>query len=234
MSMDAPDWERILVTVQSEGDVPDAPDWERIAVAPGGAPIGGGGGQSGPIASDFGWVGWSFPPWQVTAGANAVQGRGTTYLTPVKALSTTTVHGISYVVAAPSSAPTSGHSYVGLYSWSGTTPLLGTFTLLGATASGTVDASMETAGGYNELLASGVAVTAGDLYYCAFITGTANYVCESPYWFALGINYPNNSAPPPSAPMGGYYVGGTSTLPSTISAASIDFTPGNMLWMAMY
>jgi hypothetical protein len=41
MTMDAPDWERVSVTVAATGDVPDAPDWERIIVGSGGVPIGG-------------------------------------------------------------------------------------------------------------------------------------------------------------------------------------------------
>lgn len=43
-SLDAPDWERIVTTVQAAGDVPDAPDWQRLVVGPGGTPVGGGGG----------------------------------------------------------------------------------------------------------------------------------------------------------------------------------------------
>lgn len=40
-SNDAPDWERVVTTVEAMGDVPDAPDWQRIVVGEGGAPVGG-------------------------------------------------------------------------------------------------------------------------------------------------------------------------------------------------
>ena len=41
MSIDAPDWRKI-VTVVAGGPVSDAPDWERVVTGPGGGSIGGG------------------------------------------------------------------------------------------------------------------------------------------------------------------------------------------------
>jgi hypothetical protein len=41
MPVDAPDYQKVVITVPSTGMVTDAPDWQRVIVSPGGAPVGG-------------------------------------------------------------------------------------------------------------------------------------------------------------------------------------------------
>lgn len=95
---DAPDWQRVVVTVASGGVTQDAPDWQNTIVAPGGTPVGGSlaieaGVLSGDIvlAANATVTVFSIPltagKWQVTAAAAIAQdvsaSSGTTvYLQP--------------------------------------------------------------------------------------------------------------------------------------------------------
>ena len=166
MSIDAPDWQRIVVTVTSTGAVPDAPDWQRIVVGPAGAPVGGGG-VGGSLIGFYtanGIMGVTCDPAACTG--TATHGGGNISLNAFQALTTGTA-GHVYLIVQSGRIPTANQNYIGIYDAGATTA--GTATLLGATAPGVVDAVETAIGAYKLPLAAGVPLTAGKMYYFAML-----------------------------------------------------------------
>lgn len=169
MTIDAPDWERIVSTVLATGDVPDAPDWERIVVGSGGTPVGGGG-ETDWVPSDLGYSGWACHPYICNFSAAVFKPtNGVVYIILIRASKTTTLTSVVLNINGASSTPTTHASFLGIYTTGIVSGVQGQPQLLGSTAAGAMDAIMQANGFHNVALASGVNVTANTMYYGALL-----------------------------------------------------------------
>jgi hypothetical protein len=233
MATDAPDWQTII-TLQSGGAVTDAPDWTDVVTGPGGTPpvVGGGSGDWQP--QDFGWVGWTSQMW---TGSSFTASSGSAFTGSLfRAATSATISHLVMYVRTSSLTLTANESYLCLYT-SAAYGLSNPLTLLGNTSAGAIDSSLTTAGEtyVSFPLASGVAVTAGTLYYAALlITLTGGTVS------VLGSAWPSNNlaqAPVPNGVPGFWITGG---VPTTKPPTSFFFgnPTTNMAasgpWMAGY
>lgn len=162
MSLDAPDWERIAVTVQAAGDVPDAPDWERIVVGSGGGPVtvvgGGGNGLLGPWAN-AGFIGVTIDP-GIGPGTQGLLSPNLTVMA-FTALFTGPVHNV--VVPLTSGAVfTSANTYAGVYDMGQASA--GNMTLLCTSASGAAATAWTAQGSVPVAMTTNPTLTAGQSY----------------------------------------------------------------------
>lgn len=170
MSIDAPDWQRIIKTVEAMGDVPDAPDWERIVVGPGGTPVTAAAGAS-PFSPYFamGMLGVTID------GTTESSGRSPTAGKPVfqafTAGATGTINNI-YLYIVTGASVTTNENFLSIYDWGVATA--NTYTLLGQTPAGDVDAAFKTTGIAQGTLSTGVPVVAGETYVMSILCG-GNY-----------------------------------------------------------
>lgn len=166
MTIDAPDWQRIITTVEAMGDVPDAPDWERIAVAPGGGPVGQVGFAGSPFSNyvAIGYAGLSIDP--MIPMANRGPTGGKLNLFTFTALLSTTVNYITFYVGEPGT-PTANENFVFMYDWGQATA--NTYTLLGQSAAGVLEPLIPTNGIVKCPLTSGVPIVAGQQYVMGFL-----------------------------------------------------------------
>lgn len=167
--MDAPDWQRVVATVQVVGAVPDAPDWERIVVGPGAGPIPVASGGATSIYLGGGFLGVTTDPAPVSSSGAHIQGViGLLAFTP---FATGTVNNIYVPVEASSSGFTPNQNFVGIYDMGITTA--NTFTRLATSAAGVCDTVFNTAGMHKVPLATGAEVTQGGYYAIALLNNGA-------------------------------------------------------------
>jgi len=221
MTIDAPDWQRILTTVEATGDVPDAPDWERIAVAPGGNPIGptpGGGSLSPYFVAGFKAL--TVDPAAVTQ----VDGHdeGNIALTVFTPFTTFTVNYVYFIVGGVSGL-TPNENYIGIYDCG--VKAANTYTLLCATAAGVCDTAFASSGYKKVALTNPVT-----------LSGTSNYalaVLNNGATPSFDFAEPNNSATPnplsTTYPFRSYTNSTFTTLPSSIAYSAVTLT--GVLWM---
>ena len=222
-SIDAPDWQRVIVTVQASGDVPDAPDWERIVAGPGGTPVGGGGAPAGFAAvwTGAGMIGVTMEPMLLTGGVNLLG--GSTYMFPFVALATASASTV-WLPLTSSGTYTSATSYAGLYDFGQASA--GHFTLLASTPVGAAATAWDAGGETSVALASSVPLTQGQIYNVAITAGGATLP-------ALGVTL-NGSAPPyPNFSTKPLWCGGFSlvanALPASIAFTSVSHNTRNGL-----
>ena len=165
MTIDAPDWQRIITTVAATGDVPDAPDWERIAVGPGGTPVGpapGGGIIS--VYYNAGFVGVTVDPNAAVNTSNHTE--GVVALTIFSALATVAATGLTFLVYG-GDAVTANQNFLGIYDVGQTTA--GHATLLGATAAGVCDTPFANTGLHTVNFSSPIPLIEGESYYVGLL-----------------------------------------------------------------
>jgi hypothetical protein len=221
MSLDAPDWQRLLVTVNAAGDVPDAPDWERIAVAPGGQPIGPtpGGGVVSPYYV-AGFKALTVDPATVTGVTG--HATGVVALIVFTPFTTFTVNYV-YCIIGGTSGLTPNENYLGIYDCGQTTA--STYTLLCATAAGVCDTAFAT-GGYQKIaIHNPVSLSGSENYALALLNNGANP--------SFDYAAPNNSATPnplsTNYPFRSFSTATHTTLPTSIAYSAVTLT--NDIWM---
>lgn len=223
MTIDAPDWQRIVTTVLAAGDVPDAPDWERIVVGPAGVPVGPGAGfTSYSPYIGAGYIGLTADPYVYTAvtGHNA----GVMSLTMFTALVTGTARFITMWVGGAQST-TANENFVALYDTGQHTAA--TATLLGASAAGAADVPFATNGLAKIALSSSVPLTAGQNYFAGFlsnqpsaVSGFANIACLAQQILnPVGTTYP----------IRGFGTGPYTTPPASLAFSAFSLTVNTWL-----
>lgn len=212
-SNDAPDWERVVVTVEATGDVPDAPDWERIVVGSGGTPIGGGGVGTSLIQPfvNAGFLGVTMHPYTGIGGASLLG--GTLYIMPFAASATATVNNVLLAVATGTSL-TSTTTIAGIYDWGEATA--GTMTLLCASASGAAATVWASSGIHPVAMSTHPTLTAGKTYAVAVQIGGGPLPVEG--LTLSGISTGGLATFPIGASLGG----SATTLPGTITFLSAN------------
>jgi hypothetical protein len=220
MSLDAPDWERILVTVEAMGDVPDAPDWQRIAVGPGGTPVTGGGG--GPsflgLYSPY-YLGVTMDP----QGAQNTVGTlgGYHWMMAFVATATGPAHNI-LLPLNNTGTYTSGTTWAGLYDFGQTTP--NTFTLLAQTASGAAATAWDPGGFTSVALSTNPTLTAGQTYAVAVLSNGGTLTT---WGYTLGGGGTVRNAT--STPFQCFINGGRTTLAPTLAFSAMTGSLRNFL-----
>lgn len=184
---DAPDWQRIVTTVQAAGDVPDAPDWQRIVVGPGATPVGGGSG-GGLLSTYYNaeFLGVTIDPTGTTTSA-VPRASSVTFMmfAPFKTATANYIWPNIYT----GGTPTANECFMAIYDTGQATA--GYATLLGATATGACDVPFSQTGPHKIALATPVALTAGQNYYAAMLN---NYSAAVGNIYANAIN--GNAANP--------------------------------------
>jgi hypothetical protein len=195
-SIDAPDYQTII-HIQTTGAPTDAPDWEHVATGPGGtAPVTVTGASPYSVYAAMGLFGLTLDPMANTSTLGPTA--GVVNFCAFTAMATGTA-GHMYTYCSSAHAVTADENFFGLYDWGETTP--GTFTLLGNTAAGAIDAALAAGGLITGAMASGVALTAGNVYALAllingsgvpsFVAGNANNAVPlNPF----GTTYPVGTA----------------------------------------
>ncbi len=118
---DAPDWQKVVALTTSVGQVTDAPDWQRIVTAPGGQPVGGGGGSNsiyGPQAGG-GALGVTIP-WYF-GNTTVTYPLGALVLTMFTALVSGTIGNVQVWVET-GEMPTADENFLCIYDAGQTTP----------------------------------------------------------------------------------------------------------------
>jgi len=166
-SLDAPDFQTVITTVESTGDVPDAPDFQEIAVAPGGKPISGGGtSYPGPYSTaqiwEYGF--FTMDPCAVTTSAALLSGQ--VYLAAFVALNTVSVLEVSFLVNSAGTG-TADECYIGIYASSASTQR--PTDLLGSSAAGVLEGYLSSTGLVSPPFSDYISLTAGTLYYFALL-----------------------------------------------------------------
>jgi hypothetical protein len=166
MSLDAPDWQRIITTVTAAGDVPDAPDWQRIVVGSGGTPVGGGSGFSFMgLYATAGFIGVTMDP-QIAINNVGLLG-GTMYLMAFTAMATGPVSNVIVPINGGSTY-TANETWVAIYDFG--QALAGHFTLLAQSASGVAAAVWANTGANPVALSTNPTLTQGQTYVAAAVT----------------------------------------------------------------
>lgn len=178
MSLDAPDWERIAVTVQAAGDVPDAPDWERIVVGSGGGPVtvvgGGGNGLLGPWAN-AGFIGVTIDP-GIGPGTQGLLSGNLTVMA-FTALFTGPVHNV--IVPLTSGNTLTGNStYAGIYDMGQASA--GNMTLLCTSASGAAATAWTNQGSVAVPMTTNPTLTSGQSYAVGVQINGGGLACFGP------------------------------------------------------
>ena len=222
---DAPDWQRVVQTVQSTGAVPDAPDWQRVVVGPGGAPVGGGGGGggSGLTPAIYGWQQWSAPLWTITNYPAWPVGNGSILLVGMVAESAATWSSAFVRVINVGTSPTPNSNYVGLYAATVTSGSLSSLELVASSAAGAADNAWTVAGFTPVDFATAYKVTAGTLYYAAFLLDMGGQpAIGGPQGTIFGLDS--------AIPLSAYATGPYSALPSSLTSADLTALPQTTFW----
>jgi hypothetical protein len=163
-SIDAPDYQTIL-HLQTTGAPTDAPDWEHVATGPGGTPpVTVTGASPYSVYAAMGLFGLTLDPMANTSTLGPTL--GAVNFCAFTAMATGTA-GHMYIYVTSGHAVTADENFLCLYDWGETTSA--TFTLLGNTTAGNIDAALAAGGLVTGALASGVALTAGNVYAMALI-----------------------------------------------------------------
>ena len=222
---DAPDWQRVVQTVQSTGAVPDAPDWERIVVGPGGAPVGGGGGGGGAgglTPAVYGWQQWSAPLWTIT-NYPAWPVAGGILLVGMVAGSAATWSSAFVRVINVGTSPVTDENYVGLYAATISGGSLSSLALVASSAAGAADNAWTVAGFTPVDFATAYKVTAGTLYYAAFLANMGGYPdIGGPQGTIYGLDS--------AIPLAAYSSGPYTALPSSLTSADLTAFPQTTFW----
>ncbi len=121
---DAPDWQKVVVTVPSGGVTQDAPDWQNTVVSPGGTPVGGGQALDRPSAATYALTGWDFPQNDATSLVGLVS--GDMYLMSTVAYQAESVGSMWMGYSLPTGvALVTDECYVGIYDGNTTALLVG-------------------------------------------------------------------------------------------------------------
>lgn len=219
-SIDAPDWQRIVQTVEAAGDVPDAPDWERIVVGPGGTPTGPV--QGGGILTPYyqrGFYGITCDPAIVTQFV--AHATGNLALVIFSALTNFTANNIWAIVGAGSGL-TTNQNYVAIYDTGQATA--NTFTRLAVSAAGVCDTAFAHSGVQKIPLSSGVALTSGQSYMLAFLNNSSS----TPPSFPLSETSPSSGAAVNpeglTFPYRAVMSGTQTSMPSTIAFSAVGLS----------
>lgn len=192
-SIDAPDWERLVVTVKAEGDVPDAPDWERIVVGPGGTPVGGTSTSWWTnIYVQAGYGASTIFPFAVDSAAGISNDH--VCLVPFSPFITFSC-GHTTMYTNSTAAVSSNENFLGIYDVGATTA--NTATLLASTATGAIDSEIGVVGTHTYAFSSAVTLTVGVNYYYAILVTSAGgpgfpgVTNSSPnFWNPQGVTFP--------------------------------------------
>jgi hypothetical protein len=223
MSLDAPDWERVVTTVAATGDVPDAPDWERIVVGSGGTPIGGptaGVNAWTPYAA-AGFAGVTLDPTVINDSAS--HATGVMALVMFTALLTTTVNNVTILVQTGATC-TANQNFVVIYDTGQTTA--GTATKLAQSAAGACDIPFRTSGISKVPLSTGASLTLGQNYFLGFVNngGTPSFydtnVANASILNPVGTTYPIRC----------FGAGPFTSPPSTLAFSSLTITTHTWLF----
>lgn len=208
---DAPDFQRVAITVPSTGAVTDAPDFQRIVVGGGGTPI-----VSGGVGASFlqpfingGFLGVAMHPYFATGGASLLG--GTSYIMPFACALTSPVHNVILPVKS-GAVMTAGTTFAGIYDWGETTA--GSMTLLASSASGVAAAAWANAGVVPVAMTTNPTLTAGKTYAVLIQCNGNGPGCEG---ITLGTV---ETGPPATYPMGLNVGAGGTSLPAAITFAS--------------
>lgn len=165
-TFDSPDYQNVVTL--SSGPVSDAPDWQEVIVGPGGAPIGGGGGDLAP--PDFDLVGWTCNPFATSLSAGvSTFSNGHVWAALIKAVTSATVTHVAVSLLGAFVNYTANENFLGIYSTTVSGGAPGLSTQVAVTAAGGLDAAFVGDGVTFVPLVSSVAVTAGTLYYMAML-----------------------------------------------------------------
>lgn len=176
-SIDAPDWQRVVVTVTAMGDVPDAPDWQRVVVGPSGTPVGGtsGNGLLGPWGN-AGFLGVTIDP----GIGPPTQGLLSPNLTVMAftALFTGPVHNVIIPLTSGSAGFTANSTYAGVYDMGQASA--GNMTLLCTSASGAAATAWANQGSVPVAMTTNPTLTAGQSYAIGVQVVGAGLSCFGP------------------------------------------------------
>jgi hypothetical protein len=220
MATDAPDYLHVI-TISYGGTVTDAPDWTDQVTGAGGGPVPGVTSATDWAPSDFGIVGWSNPPWQMTT-SSPLDNWTTAFLFmwPVKFGATTNVSTIGISVKAQGVTFTANECFIGLYSASFTGNIPNTYTRVATSVAGVLEANLTANQGFvPTALSSSLAVTAGSVLYAAILL---NFTAGTPEYYAAGGYYDtiaNNSTVYKSI-VSPFWSGPYTTLPASVTYAS--------------
>ena len=216
MSLDAPDWQRIVTAVEVMGTVPDAPDWERIIVGPSGGPINITGSPSLlSLYATAGYIGVPVNPLGAQNGQS--QNTGQLYLEAFNALFSGPVHSVSLAVRTGQTL-TANENFVGIYDFGQTTA--NTFTLLAGSAAGAADSIWKNSGTVPVPLTTNPVLTVGQTYVVATLCNGNIMNSYGPGQSSAGVANPLPSTFPWFTQTGA----GHTTLPATITFASVSPT----------
>ena len=185
MSIDAPDWQRIVTTVTTTGAVPDAPDWQRIVVGPAGTPVGPAPGGS--VITPYyaaGYKAVTVDPTTVTA----TLGHDDLVMSFVafSPFVTGPVSNVTAIVTGGANT-TTNESFICIYD-SGQASA-GHATLLGQTTAGVCDTPFRNTGTHIIPFASSINLVEGGFYYLGFMNlGAAPSFAEAPAATATTLN----------------------------------------------
>lgn len=225
---DAPDWQRVVQTVQSTGAVPDAPDWERIVVGPGGAPVGGGGGGGStgePTPAAWGWLGWTYSP--ILSSTSTLFGNiRDVGLALFIAPSDLTVTSITWPCYQAGSGFVTDHNYVGIYLATTSGTSVTALDLVASSAAGAADSAWASQGSTPVDLSSAYKLTAGSVYYLAQLWDTGVNSNPRPYFldYQWGTGGVFNNWPTAYVQTGNT----TTSLPSSLSPSGLTVYNGAM------
>lgn len=221
---DAPDWQKVVVTVASGGVTQDAPDWQNTVVSPGGTPVGGGQALDRVSVANIGWPAWTYPSFY---GATAVGlTSGTVFFSHVVAYQSKSVNDVVLAaVNATAVTYTADESYVGIYVFR--SPL---FELVASSAAGTFESYVTVNGINNVPLSAAYQITEGDSYYVAVLVNASVGPLQ-----VTGISLPAAVVGNPTAAPGitlEVTPGPYTALPASIghNFASVSQQP----WLALY
>lgn len=214
MSLDAPDWQRVVTAVETVGAVPDAPDWQRIVVGPGGGAINITGAPS--WASLYVSAGYIGVPVSPLSSQNAINlNGGPVNMQAFTALFTGPVHSVA--VAMRNGQPlTANENFVGIYDFGQTTA--NTMTLLAQSAAGVADPIWASSGTTPVPLSTNPTLTAGQTYMVATLNNGNTLTAYGPGQSAGGVANPLFSTYPWFCDLSGPHT----TLPGTIAFSAVS------------
>lgn len=196
---DAPDWQEI-VSIKPSGGVLDAPDWQRIRTGPNGtSPVTASGASPYSVYASQGFIGLTMDPYCHTQFFAQTAGKVCFYA--FTAMATAKI-GHIMVQVGTAATPTAHENFIMLFDWGETTA--GTYTLLGQTAVGAIDAGLAAGGEVIGALSTSVSVTAGKVYAVGvLINGSVASLAS--------INYVGNTSPNPLGLTAPVYVASTAS-----------------------
>ena len=207
MVTDAPDYQTVI-TLVSGGSLTDAPDWQEVVTGPGGTPPAVAAGAS-PFSLYYamGMLGITIDGQAGASGRSPTSGK--MVLQTFTAGATGTINHV-YLYIVTGNTPTANENFLCIYDWGAATP--STYTLLGQTAAGAIDAQLHNVGILTGTLVTGVPVTSGQTYVMAILCGGAYPSITSLNTVDTHINNPFFPATPMSTVSTALFTAPPSTL----------------------